>query len=90
MRVIWDPAKAAINLRDHRVTFADAATVLDDPFAITRDDPEHDEQRFVTLGATLTGSVLVVVYAYADNDIRLISAREASRGEKRDYANEAR
>jgi len=91
MRVTWDPAKAADNLRDHGVAFADAATVLDDPFAITIDDPDHDEQRFVTLGADLTGTILVVVYAYAgEEDIRIISAREASRGEKRRYGNEAR
>jgi uncharacterized DUF497 family protein len=91
MRVTWDPKKAADNLRDHRVAFADAATVLDDPFAITIEDPEHDEQRFVTLGADLTGKILVVVCAYAsDDEIRLISAREASRGEKRRYENEPR
>ena len=91
MRVTWDPSKAADNLRDHRVAFADAATVLDDPFAITVEDPDHDEQRFVTLGADLTGNILVVVYAYAGaEEIRIISAREASRGERRRYENEPR
>jgi uncharacterized DUF497 family protein len=70
---------------------ADAATVLDDPFAITIEDREQDEQRFVTLGADLTGKILVVVYAYAsDEEIRLISAREASRGERRRYEEEPR
>jgi uncharacterized DUF497 family protein len=89
MRVTWDSAKAADNLRDHRVAFAAAATVLDDPFAITIEDPDHEEQRFVTLGADLTGTLLVVVYAYASEDeIRIISAREASRGERRRYENE--
>lgn len=91
MHVTWDPEKAADNLRDHGVAFADAATVLDDPFAITIEDTEHDEQRFVTLGADLTGRLLVVVYAYAGVDaIRLISAREASRGERRRYEEETR
>ena len=91
MHVTWDPRKAADNLRDHRVAFADAATVLDDPFAITIEDPEHDEQRFVTLGADLTGKILVVVYTYAGaEEIRIISAREASRGERRHYENEPR
>jgi uncharacterized DUF497 family protein len=91
MHVTWDPRKVADNLRDHRVAFADAATVLDDPFAITIEDPEHDEQRFVTLGADLTGKILVVVYTYAGaEEIRIISAREASRGERRHYENEPR
>jgi uncharacterized DUF497 family protein len=91
MRVTWDPSKAADNLRDHRVAFADAVTVLDDPFAITIEDPDHNEQRFVTLGADLTGNILVVVYAYAGaEEIRIISAREASRGERRRYENEPR
>jgi uncharacterized DUF497 family protein len=91
MRITWDPAKAAENLRRHRVRFEEAGEVLRDPFALTRDDPRHEEQRFVTLGATLTGKLLVVVYAYADNDtIRLISAREASRAERSSYADEPR
>ena len=87
MRVTWDPAKAAENLRNHRVDLAQAASVLDDPFAIRMEDPAHDEPRFLALGATLSGQILVVVYAYADNeDLRLISAREASRAERRRYA----
>jgi uncharacterized DUF497 family protein len=89
--ITWDPRKAAENLRSHDVACADAATVLDDPFAITIADPEHDEQRFITLGADLTGRLLVVVYAYAGaEEIRIISAREASRGERRRYADEPR
>ena len=91
MRVTWDPAKAAENLRRHRVRFEEAAEVLRDPFALTREDPRHEAPRFVTLGATLTGTLLVVVYAYAgEEDIRLISAREASRAERRHYADTPR
>ena len=87
MRITWDPVKAAENLRDHRVDLAQAASVIDDPFAIRIEDPAHDEPRFLALGATLSGQILVVVYAYGDNDdIRLISAREASRTERRRYA----
>ena len=72
-------------------TLERAGEVLRDPFALTREDPRQDEQRFVTLGATLTGKLLVVVYAYAgEDDIQLISAREASRAERRDYADEPR
>jgi uncharacterized DUF497 family protein len=64
---------------------------LRDPFALTREDFRHEEQRFVTLGATLSGKLLVVVYAYEGDDaLQLISAREASRAERRHYADEPR
>ncbi len=91
MRITWDPVKAVENLRWHRVRFEEAGEVLRDPFALTREDPRHDEQRFVTLGATRIGQLLVVVYAYeGDEAIQLISAREASRAERRHYVNEPR
>ena len=86
MRIIWDPRKAIANLRDHGIGFSHAATVLDDPMAVTIEDPRHDEPRFVTVGADLLGRMLVVVYAYAGEDtIRLISARRASRNERKTY-----
>jgi uncharacterized DUF497 family protein len=86
MRITWDPAKARENLRRHRVRFAEAGEVLRDPFALTREDLRYDEQRFVTLGTTMTGKLLVVVYTYVgDAAIQLISAREASRAERRMY-----
>jgi uncharacterized protein len=91
MRITWDSAKAAENLRNHRVRFEEAGEGLRDPFALTREDPRQDEQRFVTLGTTLTGKLLVVVYAYGDDEnIQLISAREASRAERRHYADTPR
>jgi uncharacterized DUF497 family protein len=91
MQVTWDPGKAVENLRKHGIDFAEAEAVLRDPLALTREDHRHDEPRFVTLGATQTGTVLVVVYAYlGDEDIRLISARAASRTERRHYADEPR
>ena len=91
MRITWDPVKAAENLRNHRVRFAEAGEVLRDPFALTREDFRHEEQRFVTLGATLSGKLLVVVYAYEGDDaLQLISAREASRAERRHYADAPR
>jgi uncharacterized DUF497 family protein len=65
MRYEWDPAKAQANLRTHGVSFTEAVTVLEDEFALTRDDPDNvGEQRFVTLGMSSTGSLLVVVYTY--------------------------
>ncbi len=66
--VLWDPAKARTNMRKHRVRFSDAATVLDDPHALTIEDTRHGEQRFVTIGADLEGHVLVAVYAYVEGD----------------------
>jgi uncharacterized DUF497 family protein len=86
MRVIWDTKKAAENIRKHKVELSHAATVLDDPMAVTIEDKRHEEQRFVTLGADLLGRILVVAYAYKGKDeIRLISARKASKRERRTY-----
>lgn len=87
MKVVWDTQKAAANIRKHDgIEFSHAATVLDDPMAVTIEDPRHGEQRFVTVGTDLLGRVLVVVYAYAgDEEIRLISARKASPKERRSY-----
>lgn len=89
MKVIWDTEKAAANILKHGgIEFSHAATVLDDPMAVTIEDIRHGEQRFVTLGTDLLGRVLVVVYAYAgdeDEEIRLISARKASPKERRSY-----
>jgi len=86
VRVVWDTNKAAANIRKHGVEFSHAATVLDDPMAITIEDKRHDEQRFVTVGADLLGRILVVVYAYTgEEEIRLISAKKASPNERRIY-----
>jgi len=84
--VIWDTKKAASNIRKHKIEFSHAATVLDDPMAITIEDKSHDEQRFITIGADLLGRILVVVYSYTDKEeIRLISARKATSKERRAY-----
>jgi hypothetical protein len=86
MRVFWDIGKAATNIRNHGVEFSHAATVLDDPMAITIEDTRHAEQRFVTVGSDLLGRILVVVYAYSgEEEIRLISARKATPKERRVY-----
>ncbi len=87
MKVFWDTKKAAANIRKHGgIEFSHAATVLDDPMAVTIEDLQQGEQRFVTVGIDLLGRVLVVVYAYAgDEEIRLISARKASPKERRSY-----
>jgi uncharacterized DUF497 family protein len=85
--IIWDPEKARRNARKHGVRFADAALVLDDPYALTiRDDgSEPGEERWVTVGTDAQGRVLVVVYTYRDEDVRIISARPAERRERDQY-----
>jgi uncharacterized DUF497 family protein len=86
MNITWDTKKAAANIRNHGIEFSHAATVLDDPMAVTIEDTRHGEQRFVTIGADILGKVLVVVYAYSgEEEIRLISARKATPKEGRVY-----
>lgn len=87
MRFEWDEEKRQSNLRKHGVDFADAVEVLFDELAITIEDPDHhDEQRFITIGTDTKTRVLVVVYAYRGrNAIRMISARQADRRERRQY-----
>ena len=81
----WDPEKAAANLRKHGVDFADAETVLHDEMAMTMPDDDPEEQRFVTLATDALGRLLVVVYEWRGDDVRLISARKANRSERRQY-----
>jgi uncharacterized DUF497 family protein len=83
--VEWDVDKAGENLQKHGVDFADAATVLEDEAALTMPDDDPDEERCVTLGMDAPGRVLVVVYTWRDDQVRLISARKASRSERRQY-----
>ena len=82
----WDPDKALVNLEKHNVDFADAIGVLEDEWALTIEEQDVDgEQRFVTLGTDFLGRVLVVVYTYRGNDIRLISARNATKQQRKAY-----
>lgn len=87
VRFEWDPRKAAANLLAHEVRFAEAVTVFDDDFALTREDDDALlERRFITLGLSDQGVLLVVVYAYRDPDIiRIISAWKASRRQRLTY-----
>jgi hypothetical protein len=85
VKVEWDPPKAKANRRKHGVDFADAATVLLDELATTIRDDSTDEDRNVTMGADALGRVLVVVYAWAEDGVRLISARKTTRKERRQY-----
>jgi len=81
----WDAEKAAANLRKHGVDFADAETALRDEMAMTVPDDDPEGERFVTLGMDAVGRLLVVVYEWRDDHVRLISARKASRAERRQY-----
>jgi uncharacterized DUF497 family protein len=83
--VEWDADKAAANLAKHGIDFADAATVLEDEAALTMPDDDPDEERFVTVGMDALGRVLTVVYTWRGDEPRLISARKASRSERRQY-----
>jgi uncharacterized protein len=86
----WDPRKARANLARHGVDFHEAGTVWDDPLATTFPDPEHsiDEPRFTTIGASVSGRILVVAHTDRGRAIRLISARRATPRERKFYEEE--
>ena len=85
-RIEWDPRKAMANRLRHGVRFSDAEAVLFDPVALTRDDPDAiGEARFVTVGVDVAGRVLVLVYTYREDRIRIVSARKAAREERAQY-----
>jgi len=82
----WDPAKARANFAKHGVRFADAVTVLEDDLALTMRDPSSDEEeRWITLGRNDLARVIVVVYTWRQDNVRLISARPATAREKSQY-----
>jgi uncharacterized DUF497 family protein len=81
----WDPRKAASNFRKHKIDFADAATVFEDELALTVEDDDPEEKRFVTIGMDALGRILVVVYTWRVDNIRMISARTAGPDERRHY-----
>ena len=87
MRFEWDPRKAEANLRTHRVSFAEAVTAFEDDFALTREDPDAaGEERFITLGLSDLGNLLVVVYTYRGPVIiRVISAWKANKRQGAHY-----
>jgi uncharacterized DUF497 family protein len=87
VRFEWNALKAAANLRKHGVSFAEAASVFFDPLSATGDDPDHslDERRFVTFGMSSSGHLLVVAHAQHDDAIRIITARLATRAERKLY-----
>ena len=81
----WDKHKAETNRRKHGVDFADAVSVFEDAFALTLEESRATEERFITLGMDSYGRILVVVYTWRGDNIRVISARRATRSEHRQY-----
>jgi uncharacterized protein len=93
--VTWDALKADANIAKHGITFAEAATVLLDPLAVTVFDAAHsqEEERWFTLGTSSDGKLLAVAHTYQDSGaapakVRIISARPATRRERQQYENE--
>lgn len=87
MEFEWEPNKAARNLIKLGIAFVDAATVFGDPLAVTFSDPDHstEEDRFLTFGHSTEGDLLVVSHTDREDRTRIISAREATRKERRLY-----
>ena len=87
MEFEWDPIKAANNLQKHGVSFNEAASVFGDPFSITVPDPDHslDEERFIIVGLSHLGRLLIVAHSEQGESIRLISARELTSQERKAY-----
>ncbi len=81
----WDPQKAAGNLRKHKVDFADTIALFEDSLALTVDDDFPDEERFNTIGSDSLGRILVVSWTFRNRNIRVISARQATPSERRQY-----
>jgi uncharacterized DUF497 family protein len=89
MRFEWDPRKSGINLRKHGISFHEASTVFGDPLSITFNDPDHSigEHRFLTFGNSRTNQLLAVVHTERHGKTRIISARRATRPERKIYEN---
>jgi uncharacterized protein len=87
VRFEWNSLKAGANLRKHGVSFDEAASVFFDPLTATGDDPDHsvDERRFVTFGKSSSGRILVVAHTQHEDAIRIITARLATRAERKLY-----
>ena len=87
MEFEWDPRKDSANQRKHKVNFREATTVFGDPLAMTFPDVDHSasEQRFLTIGASVSGQLLVVAHTEYERSVRIISARPATRSERKFY-----
>jgi len=84
----WSERKAAMNASKHGISFDEATTVFGDFFSVTIEDPLHSEKevRFVTIGTSNLGNIIVIVHTDRGDRIRIIGARRATPREKREYA----
>ena len=91
MNFEWHSKKAAKNLKKHKVSFKEAATVFGNPLSITYPNPDHsiDEDRFITIGESKQGRLIMVAHTERGDNIRIISAREATRQEREFYEEES-
>jgi uncharacterized DUF497 family protein len=87
--VEWDDAKATSNESKHGVSFDDAKTVFNNPLAVIFDDEHSDETREIIIGHSFKGHLLVISFTERENSIRLISARKATKNERKDYESHA-
>ncbi len=87
MKFEWDHRKAAKNERKHKVSFTEAVSVFQDTLSVTYPDMDHSEEedRFLIIGAAITGSVVVVSHTFRNETIRIISARKATTKERSFY-----
>jgi uncharacterized protein len=87
MQFEWNPDKANSNLKKHGVSFNEASTVFKDPLSVTFPDPDHSysEERYVIIGLSSAGRILIVSHTDRADRVRIISAREATRNERRFY-----
>jgi len=87
MKFEWDKRKAISNFKKHGVPFEEASTVFGDPLSLTIQDPKHSkkEDRYLTIGLSAKFRILVVIHTDRGDNIRIISARLATRGEKNNY-----
>jgi uncharacterized DUF497 family protein len=87
MRFEWDRGKSKSNLSKHDVPFEEAATVFGDPLSLTISDPGHSEEedRFVTIGVSSKLRTIVLVHTDRGDHVRIVSARQATTRERKDY-----
>jgi len=90
MQFEWDPEKAKLNIRKHKVSFEEVVTVFYDPLSATFDDADHSikEQRFITIGFSSQDRLLIVSHTERSTDLRIISTRRATAHERKKHENE--
>ena len=89
MQFEWDPNKATNNIAKHEISFNEASTVFADPLSLTFSDPDHSrsEDRYITISESMQRNLLIISHTDRDQRIRIISARKATRRERRIYEN---